>query len=120
MPALRKSSGCILLTSSGVSTGAYSSWGPYGASKAALNQLAAQVACEEPDVTTISIRPGVVDTDMQRNLREVHYAVMAKKDNEKFFGLHENGQLLRPEEPGNVMAKMALDPPKGLNGEYVK
>ncbi len=85
-----------------------------------MNQLAAQIACEEPSVTTISIRPGVVDTDMQRDLREVHSAVMAKKDIEKFMGLHKNNQLLRPEQPGHVMAKMALDPPKSLNGKYVK
>lgn len=120
LPALRKSSGSILLTSSGVSTGAYSSWGAYGASKAAMNQLAAQIACEEPNVTTISVRPGVVDTDMQRKLRDVHSAVMAEKDNEKFLGLYKSSQLLRPDQPGNVMARMALDPPKSLNGKYVK
>ena len=85
-----------------------------------MNQLAAQIACEEPDVTTLSIRPGVVDTDMQKNLREVHSAVMAKKDNEKFMGLYESNQLLRPEQPGHVMAKMALDPPKSMSGKYVK
>ena len=120
IPALRKSSGCILFTSSGVSTGAYSSWGAYGASKAAMNQLAHQIACEEPGITTISVRPGVVDTHMQQTIRETHSAVMAKKDNEKFIGLHESNQLLHPEQPGHVMAKMALDPPKALNGKYVK
>ena len=85
-----------------------------------MNQLAAQIACEEPNVTTVSIRPGVVDTEMQRNLREVHAPVMAKKDNEKFLGLYNSNQLLRPDQPGNVMARMALDPPKALNGKYVK
>ena len=120
LPALRENKGSILLTSSGVSTGAYSSWGPYGASKAAMNQFAAQVASEEPNITTISVRPGVVNTDMQRDLREVHSASMAQKDNDKFLGLHKNNQLLRPEQPGNVIAKMALDPPRSLNGRYVK
>lgn len=60
LPALRKANGCILLTSSGASTGAYSAWGAYCASKAAMNQLAAQLACEEPQLTVLSIRPGVV------------------------------------------------------------
>lgn len=85
-----------------------------------MNHLARQLACEEPDVTSISIRPGVVDTDMQRELREIHSAVMAEKDNEKFFTLHRDNQLLRPEQPGDVMAKVVLNPPKALSGKYVK
>jgi NAD(P)-dependent dehydrogenase (short-subunit alcohol dehydrogenase family) len=39
--------------------------GAYGSSKAALNHLARTLAVEEPDVTTVAVRPGVVDTDMQ-------------------------------------------------------
>lgn len=85
-----------------------------------MNHLARQLACEEPDITTIAVRPGVVDTDMQRTLREVHYAIMSEKDNAKFQGLHARGELLKPEQPGHVMAKMAIDPPRELNGQYVK
>ena len=71
-------------------------------------------------MTSIAVRPGVVDTDMQRQLREIHSAVMASKDNEKFLGLHQAGKLLRPDQPGNVMARMVLDPPKELSGKYVE
>ena len=71
-------------------------------------------------MTSISIRPGVVDTDMQRDLREIHSAKMAERDNEKFSTLHKNNQLLRPEQPGNVMAKIVLNPPRSLNGKFVK
>ena len=85
-----------------------------------MNQFARQLAVEEPSITSIAVRPGVVDTDMQRQLREVHSAVMAEKDNEKFLGLHQAGKLLRPDQPGHVMAKMALDPPKELSGKYVE
>lgn len=95
LPALRTSAGSILFTSSGVSTGAYKAWGAYGSSKAAINHLAMQLGCEEPNVTSIAVRPGVVDTDMQRELRDVHFAVMAPKDNEKFLGLYHAGKLLR-------------------------
>lgn len=38
-------------------------------SKAALNHLASTLSVEEPDVTSIALRPGVVDTDMQVLLR---------------------------------------------------
>ena len=85
-----------------------------------MNHFARQVAVEEPDITSIAVRPGVVDTDMQRQLRDVHSAVMAAKDNEKFLGLHQAGKLLRPDQPGHVMAKMVLDPPKELSGKYVE
>ena len=85
-----------------------------------MNQFARQLAVEEPSITSIAVRPGVVDTDMQRQLRDVHSAVMAEKDNEKFMGLHQAGKLLRPDQPGHVMAKMVLDPPKELSGKYVE
>ncbi|KAF2843444.1 NAD(P)-binding protein [Patellaria atrata CBS 101060] len=119
LPALRDTRGRIVLTSSGAAVGAYSTWGSYGASKAVLNHLAMTLATEEPEVTTIAIRPGVVDTEMQREIREVHHRAMDKKDAEKFASLKENGGLLRPEQPGNVMARLVLDAPKDLNGKFL-
>lgn len=85
-----------------------------------MNHLAGQLACEEPEVTSISVRPGVVDTEMQRELREVHSSTMAKKDNDKFLGLYQEGKLLKPSDPGDVMAKMVLDPPRELNGKFIR
>ncbi|KAL9104643.1 MAG: hypothetical protein Q9163_000447 [Psora crenata] len=120
VPELRKSKGCIVYTSSGASTGVYSTWGAYSASKAAMNALARQIACEEPDVTAFAIRPGVVDTDMQRELRDVHSAVMDEKDNTKFRNAHRNQTLLKPEQPGHVMARLVIDPDQSLNGQYLR
>lgn len=57
---------------------------------------------------------------MQKDLREIHCNKMAEKDNEKFRGLYETQQLLRPEQPGHVMAKVVVDPPKKLSGQYLK
>ena len=85
-----------------------------------MNHLAGQLACEEPEVTSISVRPGVVDTDMQRELRDVHSTIMTEKDNEKFLGLHKRGQLLKPSDPGDVMARMVLKPPRELNGKFIR
>ncbi|TIA39874.1 NAD(P)-binding protein [Aureobasidium pullulans] len=119
LPALRESKGNIILCSSGAAAGAYSTWGAYGASKAVLNHLAMTLAVEEPDVTTLSIRPGVVDTDMQVSIRETHNTSMDAKDAAKFKELKETGGLLKPEQPGHVMAKLALDAPKDLNGKFL-
>lgn len=57
---------------------------------------------------------------MQKDLRDSHYSKMAEKDNEKFQSLYKSKQLLRPEQPGHVMAKVVLDPPKKLSGQYLK
>ena len=120
LPALRRAKGRIVFTSSGAAVSAYSTWGAYGSSKAALNHLALTLSVEEPDVTTVSIRPGVVDTDMQRELREVHHKAMEKQDAERFFTMHREGTILKPEQPGNVMAKLVLDAPKELSGKFLR
>jgi NAD(P)-dependent dehydrogenase (short-subunit alcohol dehydrogenase family) len=56
-----------------------------------MNHLALTLKAEEPEITTIAIRPGVVDTEMQRELREVHRERMDKKDKEKFMSAKANG-----------------------------
>lgn len=108
LPALRTSHGRIVITSSGAATGAYQGWAAYGSGKAVLNHLAATLAVEEPDVTTVSVRPGVVDTEMQRAIREEHNKAMSASDQEKFQGLHKQGKLVRPEQPGGVIANLAV------------
>ncbi|EOD47450.1 Short-chain dehydrogenase [Neofusicoccum parvum] len=119
LPALRSAKGRIVLVSSGAAAHSYAAWGVYGASKAVLNHMAETLAAEEPDVTTVSIRPGTVDTAMQDNIRATHHKNMDPKDAEKFLGLKPNGKLLRPDQPGNVMARLVLDAPKELNGRFL-
>lgn len=119
LPSLRQSHGRIILTSSGAAVGSYATWGAYGSSKAALNHLAATLTTEEPDISTIAIRPGVVDTEMQKEVRG-HATAMDAKDAEKFRTLHEQGKLLRPEQPGNVMARLALGAGRDLSGKLWK
>lgn len=87
-----------------------------------LNHLALTLSVEEPDVVTISVRPGVVDTEMQREIREVHHERMSDKDRVKFAGLKTDGGLLRPEQPGHVIAKLAAargEDVKGLSGRFL-
>lgn len=99
---------------------AYGGWGAYGASKAALNHLAMTLAVEEPNVTTLSIRPGVVDTQMQQELRDNYLSSMQEKDSAKFLALYKEGKLLKPEKPGNVIAKVVLTGPKDLSGKFLR
>lgn len=120
LPFLRPCNGRIIFISSGAAVASYASWGAYGASKAALNHLAMTLSIEEPKVTTISIRPGVVDTQMQQELRDTYASHMQEKDAAKFLGLHKEGKLLKPEKPGNVIAKLVLNGPKTLSGKFLR
>ncbi|CAL3973071.1 unnamed protein product [Diplocarpon coronariae] len=118
IPALRSSKGRIILTSSGASSNTYSTWGAYGSSKAAINHLASTLATEEPLITTVSIRPGVVDTEMQVEVRGSQ-GVMDGKDTERFKSLFEKGKLLKPEQPGNVIGRLAVSAVEGLSGKFL-
>ncbi|KAF7158758.1 hypothetical protein CNMCM5623_003922 [Aspergillus felis] len=119
LPALREAKGKIIFTSSGAAVSAYRGWALYGATKAAMNHLALSLGEEEPDVTTISIRPGMVDTEMQRELREDHATNLEPQMHSKFTTAHKDGKLLKPEQPGHVMAKLVLDAPASLSGKFL-
>ena len=120
IPPLREFRGRIILVSSGAATGAYQGWGAYGSAKAAMNHLNMTVATEEKDITCIAIRPGTVDTQMQQDIREKHDKAMTPGDAKKFAELKSSGSLLKPEQPGHVIAKLALDGPKDLSGQFLQ
>ncbi|GAB1312165.1 Benzil reductase ((S)-benzoin forming) IRC24 [Madurella fahalii] len=119
IPHLRASQGRIIFTSSGAAVSAYTSWAAYGSSKAALNSLSQHIAVEEPDVTSVAISPGRVDTDMQREIREKGTA-MSKKDYEGFKSAFEEGKLIRPEQSGGIIARLSVDAKPELSGKYFK
>lgn len=83
-----------------------------------MNNFAMSLGAEEPDVTSVSIRPGMVDTEMQRELREDHGTNLDAEMHSKFTGVHKDGKLLKPEQPGHVMAKLVLDAPKEISGRF--
>ena len=120
IPALRESKGKIILTSSGAAGNAYQGWGAYGSAKAAMNHLALTLAKEEPDIVSLAIRPGIIDTEMQREIREKHQPAMGSADGQKFLDLKASDKLIRPEKPGHVMAKLVLDAPKELSGRFLQ
>lgn len=119
IPELRKAKGRIIITSSGAAMNGYQGWGIYGATKAAQNHLTLTLAKEEKDITTIAIRPGMVDTDMQRQIREVHASSMDQADIKKFTNAYEQGKLVQPEQCGHVIAKLAVYAPNELSGLFL-
>ncbi|MGQ0719923.1 MAG: SDR family NAD(P)-dependent oxidoreductase [Pseudonocardiales bacterium] len=65
LPALRAAGGTVLAISSDAAVEGYPGWGGYGASKAALDQLARVLAAEEVDVRILAVDPGDMRTAMQ-------------------------------------------------------
>ncbi|PRP85636.1 hypothetical protein PROFUN_06425 [Planoprotostelium fungivorum] len=99
IPSIREKRGSIIFVSSGAATKSYAAWGAYGASKAALNHLCGTLGVEEQSITSISVRPGVVDSEMQREIREAGQQ-MSHVDQKRFHALFEGGELLSPTVPG--------------------
>jgi NAD(P)-dependent dehydrogenase (short-subunit alcohol dehydrogenase family) len=66
LPVLRASSGVIVNVSSDAAVEAYPGWGGYGSAKAALDQLSAVLAVEEPSLRVYAVDPGDMRTDMHQ------------------------------------------------------
>ncbi|MER6128816.1 SDR family NAD(P)-dependent oxidoreductase [Streptomyces sp. NPDC001795] len=65
LPLLRASSaGTVIAVSSDAAAEAYETWGGYGASKAALDHLAAVLGEEEPGLRVWAVDPGDMATDL--------------------------------------------------------
>ncbi len=93
-PAPRK----VLLVSSGLGRRAMAGSASYCAAKAGLDHLARAVALEEADkpggARIVSLAPGVIDTDMQVQLRTADRKLFPA--GEMFAGLKSGGQLDSP------------------------
>ena len=89
----------LVMISSGAATSAYAGWSAYGAGKAALNQWVRYVGAEQSlrgDVRVSSIAPGVIDTGMQAQIREMSDTDFPRV--QRFKDLHEEGKLVAPED----------------------
>lgn len=89
----------ILNISSGAASSAYAGWSVYCASKAAIDMLTSTIAVEQKNkenpVFSYGIRPGVVDTEMQTQIRST--SADDFENVEKFKELKQNDQLYKPE-----------------------
>ena len=81
----------ILNISSGLGRRAMAGSAAYCAVKAGLDHLSRALALEAPDVGIVSLAPGVIDTDMQVQLRGADPARFPEQS--RFQGLKDDGQL---------------------------
>ncbi|OAL45656.1 NAD(P)-binding protein [Pyrenochaeta sp. DS3sAY3a] len=120
LPYLRKSRGQILLTSTGVSLEPFPAWVAYATSKAAMNWLGTCLVKEEDEVNVLSITPGIVESGLQKEVREEHQANMPAEQYNWLVDMKAKGQLLHPKQPASTFAHLAINGvPADLNGQVV-
>lgn len=87
----------IVHISSGAARNAYAGWSVYCATKAALDHHARAVALDQSSGLRIcSLAPGVVDTDMQAEIRATDHARFPQR--ERFEALKRDGHLTDPHD----------------------
>ncbi len=85
----------ILHVSSGAGRSAYPGWSVYCATKAALDQHARAVALDgNARIKAVSLAPGVIDTDMQAEIRATPDERFPLK--QRFVDMKESGVLVTP------------------------
>lgn len=68
LPALRATSGHVVLINSGAGYNVRPGWAPYAASKFALRAFSDALRAEEPSLRVTSVHPGRTDTPMQERI----------------------------------------------------
>ena len=100
----------LLLVSSGLGRRAMAGSASYCAAKAGMDHLARALALEEADrpngARVVSLAPGVIDTDMQVQLRNADTALFPERA--RFQGLKDGGLLDSPAAAATKLLK-ALD-----------
>lgn len=90
----------IFNISSGAAVNAYESWAMYCSSKAGVDMMTKVLSKEQTainnGVSVVSIYPGVVDTDMQTEVR--HTPKENFKSVQRFIDFYEHGDLVTPKE----------------------
>jgi len=102
----------IVDVSSGAATSAYPGWGAYCASKAALRmfgqvleqELAQLDAHAGRDVALVSYAPGVVDTQMQSQIRAADESAFPHRA--RFEAMHADGELVDAALPAREIAEL--------------
>jgi NAD(P)-dependent dehydrogenase (short-subunit alcohol dehydrogenase family) len=98
----------LLLISSGLGRRPMAGAVAYCAAKAGMDHLARALALEQasagPGLRVVSLAPGVIATDMQRQLRGADPALFPEQ--QRFAGLHASGALDSPEAAAAKVLKV--------------
>jgi len=100
----------ILTLSSGAAKRPLHGWHCYCVGKAGVDMMTRSIGLEQGEygVRAIAFGPGVMDTDMQAQIRAQE--VSDFKDVEMFRGLKSDGNLRKPEDVAAMLLKVLHDP----------
>lgn len=101
----------IINISSGAGVNAYQGWSVYCTTKASIDMLTKAIAVEQQQVKNgikaFGIRPGVVDTKMQQEIRETNATDFVNKD--RFVALKNNNELYSTKFVANAIFDLATN-----------
>ncbi len=84
----------ILAVSSGAARRPVADWAAYCAGKAGLDMFVRAINAEgDASTRAVALAPGVLDTDMQRTIRDADFAGV-----QRFRDLHAHGELVSPQD----------------------
>ena len=84
----------IINLDSGAADFPLTGWGNYCAAKAYMNSFISVVAAENPDYQVVSFDPGVINTNMQAEIRATDKSVFEQVDT--FIGYKDENKLYEP------------------------
>ena len=101
----------IISISSGAAKSPYQGWTTYCTSKAAIDMMTRTIAAEQSElqnsVKCVSIYPGVVDTNMQTQIRSTDQTDFKSK--QRFVDLKANNQLYTPDFVAESIYKIDVE-----------
>ena len=103
----------IINLDSGAADFPLTGWGNYCAAKSYVNALLGVMALEKSDCKIVSIDPGVMDTNMQQQIRETSPLIFNKVND--FKNYKENGTLRKPEVVAKCIVSRYLTDWKAVN-----
>lgn len=112
----RKVKATIVNISSGAGRNPVISWSTYCATKAALDMATRVAIAEHPHLRIASIAPGVVDTEMQAQIRRVSQEDFPLL--ERFQAYKDNNELLSPQTAAGYIFNWLEGKYPNLNGIF--
>ena len=100
----------IINISSGAARSPVASWSTYCSAKAALDMLTRVMALDHPDIRFHAVAPGVVDTEMQGEIRKLREADFP--DVERYIAYKENNELTSTGEVALKLIDLLSNPKK--------
>lgn len=98
----------VISISSGAGKNAIPSWSAYCASKAAIDMATRVWNLDHPNISFLAIAPGVVDTEMQSDIRAT--SPEAFPVHQKFVDYHNNGELKSADTVANILLPFVFHP----------